>query len=55
MTYQEAYRKARRLVALGYGDKAVVIVKNERESHRAYYVSAYQCKREFFPILVQEL
>jgi len=55
MTYTEAYRKARRLVALGYGQKPVVIVKNEHESHRAYYLNAYQCKREFFPILVQEL
>ncbi len=55
MTYEEAYRKARRLVALGYGDKAVLIVKNERDSHRAYYQNQYPCKKQFFPILVQEL
>jgi len=55
MSYREAYIKARRLVALAYGQRTVLIVKNAKDSHRAYYQNQYPCKREFFPILVQEL
>lgn len=55
MTYEEAYRKARKMVALGFGKKKVLIVRNQRNSHRAYYQNDYACKQEFFPIVVLEL
>ena len=53
--YTEAYRKARKLRAQARGSKPVVIVRNSTHNHRAYFLNDYQCKRQFFPIIVKEL
>lgn len=55
MTYDEAYKIARRKLHQALGEKVVLIVKNEKDNFRAYYVNEYQCKRKYFPITIKTL
>ncbi len=55
MTYKEAYRKARVMVGDYYGKKTIVIVKNEKGSHRAYEENYYRTKKIYFPIIVKKM
>lgn len=55
MTYDEAYKIARRKLHKELGKKPVLIVKNKKGNFRAYYSNEYQCKRKYFPILIKTL
>ena len=55
VTYDEAYKIARRKLHQALGEKIVLIVKNEKGNFRAYYQNEYQCKRKYFPILIKTL
>jgi len=55
LTYDEAYKIARKKLHRFLGKKTILIVKNNKENYRAYYEYEYASKKNFFPILVKTL